>query len=43
MQVNSDMTDSLGPRKLVLHMQNMSYTYDKYLICNGDFNGAVPP
>ena len=31
-QVNLDMTDSIGPGKLVRHMQNMSYTYDKYLI-----------
>ena len=29
------MTDSLGPGKLVRHMQNPSYTYDKYLICIG--------
>ena len=34
-QVNLDMTDSLGPEKLVRHMQNLSYTYDKYLICIG--------
>ena len=34
-QVNLDMTDSMGPRKLVCHMQNLSYTYDKYLICMG--------
>ena len=27
-QVNSDMTDSMGPGKLVRHMQNPSYTYD---------------
>ena len=32
-QVNLDMTDSMGPGKLVRHMQNPSYTYDKYLIC----------
>ena len=29
------MTDSMGPGKLVRHMQNPSYTYDKYLICIG--------
>ena len=29
------MTDSMGPGKLVRHMQNLSYTYDKYLICIG--------
>ena len=29
------MTDSMGPAKLVRHMQNPSYTYDKYLICIG--------
>ena len=34
-QVNLDMTDSMGPGKLVHHMQNPSYTYDKYLICIG--------
>ena len=34
-QVNLDMTDSMGPGKLVRHMQNPSYTYDKYLICIG--------
>ena len=27
------MTDSMGPGKLVRHMQNPSYTYDKYLMC----------
>ena len=27
-QVNLDMTDSMGPGKLVRHMQNLSYTYD---------------
>ena len=27
-QVNSDMTDSVGPGKLVRHMQNPSYAYD---------------
>ena len=32
-QVNLDMTDSMGPGKLVRHTQNPSYTYDKYLIC----------
>ena len=34
-QVNLDMTDSVGPGKLVRHMQNLSYTYDTYLICMG--------
>ena len=34
-QVNLDMTDSMGPGKLVRHMQNPSYTHDKYLICIG--------
>ena len=34
-QVNLDMTDSVGPEKLVRHMQNLSYTYDEYLICIG--------
>ena len=33
LQVNLDMMDSMGPGKLVRHMQNPSYTYDKYLIC----------
>ena len=32
-QVNLDMMDSMGPGKLVRHMQNLSYTYDEYLIC----------
>ena len=32
-QVNLDMTDSMGPGQLVCHMQNPSYTYDEYLIC----------
>ena len=32
---NLDMTDSMGPGKLVRHMQNPSYTYDEYLICIG--------
>ena len=32
-QVNLDMTDSMGPGKLVRHTQNLSYTYDEYLIC----------
>ena len=35
LQVNLDMTNSMGPGKLVRHMQNPSYTYDKYLICIG--------
>ena len=34
-QVNLDMTDSMGPGKLVCHMQNLSYTYEEYLICIG--------
>ena len=34
-QVNLDMTDSMGPGKLARHMQNPSYTHDKYLICIG--------
>ena len=34
-QVNLDKTDSMGPGKLVRHMQNLSYTYDKYLISIG--------
>ena len=34
-QVNLDMTDSMGPGKLVRHMQNPSYTYDEYLIYIG--------
>ena len=29
------MTDSMGPGKLVRHMQNPSYTYDEYLLCIG--------
>ena len=33
--MNLDMTDSMGPGKLVPHMQNPSYTYDEYLICIG--------
>ena len=35
LQVNLDMTDSMVPGKLVRHMQNLSYTYDEYLICIG--------
>ena len=34
-QVNLDMMDSMGPGKLVRHMQNLSYIYDEYLICIG--------
>ena len=34
-QVNLDMTDSMGQGKLIRHMQNPSYTYDEYLICIG--------
>ena len=33
--MNLDMTDSMGPGKLVRHMQSPSYTYDEYLICIG--------
>ena len=33
--MNLDMTDSIGPGKLVHHMQNLAYTYDSYLICMG--------
>ena len=29
------MTDSMGPGKLVRHMQNPLYTYDEYFICTG--------
>ena len=29
------MMDSMGPGKLVRHMQNLLYTYDEYLICIG--------
>ena len=32
-QVNLDMTDSMGPGKWVCHMHNPSYTYDTYYIC----------
>ena len=35
LQVNLDITDSVGPGKLVRRMQNLSYTYDEYLICIG--------
>ena len=38
-QVNLDITDSMGPGKLVRHMQNPSYAYDEYLIC---INGLGP-
>ena len=34
-QVNLDIMDSMGPGKFVHHMQNLSYTYDTYLICMG--------
>ena len=30
--MNLDMTDLMGPGKLVRHMQNLSYTYDEYFI-----------
>ena len=33
--MNLDMTDSMGPGKLVRHMQNPLYTHDEYLICIG--------
>ena len=29
-QVNLDMADSMGPGKLVRHMQNPLYTYEEY-------------
>ena len=29
------MTDSMGLEKLVRNMQNLSYTFDDYLICIG--------
>ena len=37
LQVNLDMTDSMGPGKLVRRMQNLLYTgtYDEHLICIG--------
>ena len=35
LQMNLDMTDSMGPGELVRHMQNPSYTYDEYLISIG--------
>ena len=35
LQANFDMTDSMGPGNLVRHMQNLSYTYDTYLIYMG--------
>ena len=35
LQVNLDITDLVGPGKLVRHLQNPSYTYDTYLICMG--------
>ena len=38
-QMNLDMTDSMGPGKLVRHMQNPSYTYDK----NPSYSGASYP
>ena len=34
-QANLGMTDSMGPGKLVLYMQNPVYTYDTYLVCIG--------
>ena len=33
--MNLDITDSMGQGKLVRHMQNLSYTYDEFLICIG--------
>ena len=42
-QVNLDMTDPMGPRKLVCHMQNPSYTYEEYLICIGPRDQAYCP
>ena len=35
LQANLDVTDSMGPGKLVRLMQNPSYTYDTDLICMG--------
>ena len=35
-----DMTDSMGPGKLVRHMQNPLYTYDEYWICMGGGGGG---
>ena len=34
-EANLDMTDSMGPGKLVRHMPNQSYTYDTHLLCMG--------
>ena len=34
-QVNLDMTHLMGPGKLVRHRQNLSNTYDEYLIFIG--------
>ena len=36
------MTDSMGPGKLVRHMQNLSYTYDEYLYAS-DWDQAYCP
>ena len=33
--MNLDMADSMGPGKLVRHMQNLSYIYDTYWIYMG--------
>ena len=40
-QVNLDLTDSMGPGKLVHHMQSLSYTYDTYLIRMGPSISSV--
>ena len=39
LQANLDMTDSIGPGKLVRHMQNPSYTCNTYL----DWDQAYRP
>ena len=38
--MNLDITDSMGPGKLVRRMQNPSYTYDEYLIYASDWDQA---
>ena len=40
-QVNLDMTDSMGPEELVRHMQNLSYTYDEYLILGPSLSSVI--
>ena len=39
--MNSDMTDSMGPGKLVRHMQNSSYTYDGLSLSYANVYGNV--